>query len=71
MKKVLEKFDPIDVFAFTGMTGCIIIIVILRRNPSEAITFKEVLLSIMTYYLGRKSAEVKKNGNGNEQTKAP
>lgn len=71
MRKVLEKFDPVDVFAFTGMSGCIIIIIFLRKNPSEAVTFKEVLISIMTYYLGRKSAEAKKNGNGKEQNKSP
>lgn len=63
MRKILEKFDPIDVIAFSGMAGCFIGIVVLRKEPQAAATFNEVLKIIVIYYIGKKSGEAKKNGD--------
>jgi hypothetical protein len=62
MKKSLQSFEPKDIVIFAAMIGSFSLIIVFRKEPAQAGTFKDILTYIVVYYIGRKTEQMKSNG---------
>jgi hypothetical protein len=62
MRRSLGNFEAKDIVIFGAMIGSFSLIVIFRKEPAQAGTFKDILTYIVVYYIGRKTEQIKTNG---------
>ncbi len=62
MRKSLPTFEAKDIVIFGAMIGSFSLIIVFRKEPAQAGTFKDILTYIVVYYIGRKTEQIKTNG---------
>ncbi len=62
MKKSLQTFEAKDIVIFAAMIGSFSLIIVFRKEPAQAGTFKDILTYIVVYYIGRKTEQIRQDG---------
>jgi len=55
----LGKFEAKDGIAFLAIIVSFVLILVFRSEPQQAEKFKDVLIYIVIYYIGRKTEQIK------------